>query len=103
MLKNGQDHIPVLQAGAVVNVVPLRHVVAVDPGYALKPANSIRDAGGASAPGHGRASPAPAYPRSATRPGVRCRLRKRASRRTRPVNNGEPAHVGDAGWWLEQA
>jgi CBS domain-containing protein len=32
MLKNGQDHIPVLQAGAVVNVVPLRHVVAVDPG-----------------------------------------------------------------------
>ena len=40
MLEHGLDHIPILQGGTVINVVPLRHVVAVDPAFVPKQSSS---------------------------------------------------------------
>jgi len=100
MLELGLDHIPILQGGTVINVVPFRHVVAVDPVFVPKQSSSPRDRAAAPASGHGRAPHALALRRSAARPPARCRVR--AGARTHRVDNGDPAHVGDAGWWLEQ-
>jgi CBS domain-containing protein len=103
MLEHGLDHIPILQDGTVINVVPFRHVVAVDRGFVPKQSSSRRDRAAAPVPGPGRVPHALALRRSAARPGARFRVRERAGARTHRVDNdGDPAHVGDAGWWLEQ-
>jgi CBS domain-containing protein len=103
MLDNGLDHIPVLQGSAVVNVVPFRHVVAVEPRSAPKQSISTRHGAAGPAPGHGRVPQALVLRRSATRLGVRCRQHERTGPPTPQMDNGDRAHVGDAGWWLEQA
>jgi CBS domain-containing protein len=103
MLENGLDHIPVVQGGAVVNVISFRHVVAVEPGRVPMRASSTRHTAAAPAPGHGRMPHRLAFGRSATRRVVRCRPRGRSGPPTPHMDNGDPAHIGDAGWWLEQA
>lgn len=81
MLEHGLDHIPVLQAGTVINVVPLRHVVAVDPGFVGKQPSSTRYRAAAPVWGHGRVSHARALRRSAGRPGARSRMGESAGGR----------------------
>jgi CBS domain-containing protein len=103
MLENGLDHIPVLQGGAVVSVVPFRHVVAVEPGTVAKQSISTQHAAAAPPPRHGRMPHPPALRRAATRLVVRCRPCERSGPPTPHMDNGDPAHIGDAGWWLEQA
>ena len=96
MLENGLDHIPVLQGGAVVNVVPFRHVVAIEPGSVPKQSISIRHGAIAPDPRRRLVPHALAFRRPATRPDVRCRRRDRAGLLTGHVNSGDPAHVGNS-------
>lgn len=103
MLESGMDHIPVLQEGAVVNVISFRHVVAVEPGTGPMQSSSTRHGAAAPAPGPGRMPHPRAFRRSATRLVVRCRPRERSGPSAPHLDDNDPAHIGDAGWWLEQA
>lgn len=85
MLDNGLEHIPVLHGTSVVNVVPLRHLVALEPSVGHSAAGSISD-------------PTPPDPVTRDHPAGR-----HQSRHAGPAANHEPAHLGDAGWWLERA
>src|SRR5262249_3496138 len=74
MLEHGLDHIPILQGGRVINVVPFRHVVAVDSAFVPRQSGSTRDKAAAPVSRHGRVPHALALRRSAARPGARCRV-----------------------------
>ena len=102
MLDTGQEHIAVLDGSAVINVVPLRHLMAVEPEIA-KRADSTRGMNTEAlvhVPARHRPTHAEQSRHIVKRRTVRCASMRPAT----PVGltvDGEPAHVGDAGWWLE--
>jgi CBS domain-containing protein len=101
MLDTGLDHIPILDGTTVINVVPLRHLVAVEPRLGPERAGPAPDRAVVTAPVHEHASGrVPRRRWSTTRRRARCST-KRPATRTRHLPADEPTHVGDAAWWLE--
>ena len=102
MLDTGQEHIAVLDGSAVINVVPLRHLVAVEPDIAKRTdsTHAITTEASVSAPARHPTPHAKPSRHTAKRRTVRCAPTRPAAPARRTVD-GEPAHVGDAGWWLE--
>lgn len=94
MLETGQDHIAIVDGSTVLNVVPLRHLIAVEPSTGQR-AGSTRGIDASVA----ARSPGPTPLAEPSRHGaMRRRLRCTAARM---ALDEEPSHVGDAGWWLE--
>jgi CBS domain-containing protein len=94
MLDAGLDHIPVLDGTTVVNVVPLRHLIAVEPRPTERTGSvpkAVGDCGRTGSPQR----------RNGT---ARRRLRRPSPPtcpRTRSVTDADWGYLGDAAWWLE--
>jgi CBS domain-containing protein len=102
MLDTGQEHIVVLDGSAVINVVPHRHLMAVEAGSAKRADSRHGIDTEATVPVPARHPSPYAEPSRhiVKRRTVRCAPTRPATPAQLPAE-GEAAHVGDAGWWLE--